>query len=227
MASAYQRLVCLQSQEQREVFEEKMFSRLRAQLQPKEVRTQHMAERRKRIHEMVRQLRDQQYLSRVREQHGVSHESQMAVAKALHHYLGGGGVMEGWGGTVAECQQNLASLPIPDKVRRAMPLLFNELTEEVVQAALERMKRGSAPGMDGIPAELYQAYPEVFVPRLLEIMQLFLKRAGGGGPGLLGDVFAEMPAQICRRGMAKGLAPHCTSKRLPQMDFHHDPVTSY
>ena len=55
---------------------------------------------------------------------------------------------------MVECQQYLASLPIPDKVRRAMPLLFRELTEEVVQAALERMKRGSAPGMDGIPAEL-------------------------------------------------------------------------
>ena len=62
VASAYQRLVRLQSQEQREVFEEKMFSRLRAQLQAKEVRTQQMAERRKRIHEMVRQLRDRQYL---------------------------------------------------------------------------------------------------------------------------------------------------------------------
>ena len=58
---------------------------------------------------------------------------------------------------VAECQQYLASLPIPDKVCRAMPLLFKELTEEVVHAALERMKRGSAPGMDSIPAELYQA----------------------------------------------------------------------
>ena len=132
--------------------------------------------------------------------------------------------MEGGGATVAECQQYLASLPIPDKVRRVMPLLFRELTEEVVQAALERMKRGSAPGMDGIPAELYQAYPEVFVPRLLEIMQLYLKR--GGGPGLLGDVVAEMPAQVCRRGMAKGLAPQCTTKRLSQMDFHHDFVTS-
>ena len=94
VASAYQRLVRLQSQEQREVFEEKMFSRLRAQLQPKEVRAQHMAERRKRIHEMVRQLRDRQYLTRVRDQHGISHESQMAVAKALHHYLGGVGL--GW-----------------------------------------------------------------------------------------------------------------------------------
>ena len=133
-----------------------------------------------------------------------------------------------------KCQQYLASLPIPDKVRRAMPLLFRELTEEVVQAALERMKRGSAPGMDGIPAELYQAYPEFFVPRLLEIMQLFLKRGGVPdswgpgllGPGLPGDVVAEMPAQVCRRGMAKGLAPHCTTKRLSQMDFHHDFVTS-
>ena len=79
---------------------------------------------------------------------------------------------------MAECQRYLASLPIPEKVRRAMPLLFKELTGEVVRAALERMKRGSAPSMDGIPAELYQAYPEIFVPRLLEVMQLFLKRGG-------------------------------------------------
>ena len=103
-----------------------------------------------------------------------------------------------------------------------MPLLFKELTGEVVQAALERMKRGSAPGMDGIPAELYQAYPEIFVPRVLEIMQLFLKR--GGGPKFLGDVVAEMPPQVCGRGVAKGFAPHCTSKCMPQMDLHHDPA---
>ena len=36
-----------------------------------------------------------------------------------------------------------------------MPLLFRELSADIVVAGLERMKRGSAPGMDGIPAEVY------------------------------------------------------------------------
>ena len=60
-----------------------------------------------------------------------------------------------------------------------MPLLFRELSEELVKTALERLKRGSAPGMDGLPAEVYQAFPEVFVPKLYQAMVLFLRRGGG------------------------------------------------
>ena len=61
---------------------------------------------------------------------------------------------------------------------QAIPLLFCELNDELVRAALERMKRGSAPGKDGIPVEVYQSFPDIFAPGLLQAMQVFLQ--GGG-----------------------------------------------
>ena len=92
VAPAYQRLVQLQAQQEHETFEEKMMERLRSQLQPREVRSRQMAERKKRIHELVRQLRERQYLTRVKEAWGVPTK---AVAQALQScwegVMGGGG----------------------------------------------------------------------------------------------------------------------------------------
>ena len=71
VALAYQRLVRLQAQQEHEAFQEKMVERLRSQLQPPEVRSWQLAERKKRIHELVRQLRERQYLTRVKDARGV------------------------------------------------------------------------------------------------------------------------------------------------------------
>ena len=72
----------------------------------------------------------------------------------------------------------MQALPVPPKVRKVLPLLMKPLMEEVVLAALQRLKGGSSPGKDGIPAELYQAFPTVFLPRLLHAMQSFLDGEG-------------------------------------------------
>ena len=127
IALAYQRLVRLQAQEKQEEFEERMLTRLRAQLQPQEARAKEASERRKRVHEMVRQLRDRLYLQRVRDSRGVVQETSKTIARALHDYWGG--VMGGGGSTLEECQRYVSSLPIPERVRRAMPLLFRELSK--------------------------------------------------------------------------------------------------
>ena len=66
------------------------------------------------------------------------------------------------------------SLLLPAKFKAAMPLLFKPLTADIAQAALETMKGGSSAGKDGMPAELYQRFPEVLVPRMLGIMERFL-----------------------------------------------------
>ena len=86
VASAYQRLVRLQAQEKREEFEERMLTRLRAQLQPQEARAKQAWGRHKRIHEMVRQFSHRQYLQRVSDSRGVVQESSKGVARALHAY---------------------------------------------------------------------------------------------------------------------------------------------
>ena len=87
-------------------------------------------------------------------------------------------MMGGGGRGIDECQRYIKSLPIPQRVRQALPLLFRELKEDIVVAALERMKRGSAPGMDGIPAEVYQSMLDVFAPKLHDVMRIFLARGG-------------------------------------------------
>ena len=78
------------------------------------------------------------------------------------------------------CGCPLSATPAPAFVtaRLCRVLLFRELSADIVVAGLERMKRGSAPGMDGIPAEVYQAMPEVFAPKLHDVMRVFLARGG-------------------------------------------------
>ena len=141
------------AEQEHEAFQEEMVQRLRSQLQPREVRSRQMAERKKRIHELVRQLCERQYLTRVKDAPGVPQESTKAVARVVQQYWEG--VMGGGGAAPEECQRYLESLHLPPKVVHAIPLLFRELDEELVRAALQRMKRGSAPGKDGIPVEVY------------------------------------------------------------------------
>ena len=95
VSSAYQRLVRLQSQEQHEEFQERMVSKLRSQLLSREERSRRQSERRTRIFELVRQLRERQYLTKVRDRAGVLHEAPAAVARCLQEFWGGG---DGWGG---------------------------------------------------------------------------------------------------------------------------------
>ena len=69
----------------------------------------------------------------------------------------------------------MESFRLPQKVVHAAPLLFRELSEDLVRVVLEWMKRNSAPGKDGIPAEVYQSFPEKIFPKLLQAMQVFLR----------------------------------------------------
>ena len=49
------------------------------------------------------------------------------------------------------------------------------LTQDLVLAALERMPRGSSPGVDGVITDENKVFPSIFVPRLLTSMQAFLE----------------------------------------------------
>ena len=193
-----------------------MVSKLRSQLLSREERSRRQSERRTRIFELVRQLRERQYLTKVRDRAGVLHEAPATVARCLQDFFGGGG--DGGGGRgIEECQRYFETLPIPQRVRQAMPLLFGELSADIVVAGLERMKRGSAPGMDGIPAEVYQSMPEVFAPKLHDVMRIFLAR--GGVPDRLGHVAFKVLTNVCRGGEAGGFAPPGTAKCVPEVDF--------
>ena len=67
-----------------------MVTKLRSQLLSREERSRRQSERRTRIFELVRQLRERQYLTKVRDRAGVLHEILAAVARCLQEFWGGG-----------------------------------------------------------------------------------------------------------------------------------------
>ena len=75
---------------------------------------------------------------------------------------------------VAECAQFLQSLPLHPQLKGAAALLLKPLTQELVLTALEKMKPGSAPGLDGLAAEILMALPGVLVPKMTEQIPQFL-----------------------------------------------------
>ena len=111
------------------------------------------------------------------------------------------------------------SLGIPEKIRRPIPLLMHPLTEELVLAALERMPRGSSPGVDGVMTDVYKKFPAIFVPRPLASLQSFFVRGcsarrlvsvphavytktlwGGGARRLATNLFAEQLHKVGNAG---------------------------
>ena len=76
--------------------------------------------------------------------------------------------------SVEECAQFLQSLPLRQQLKGAAALLLKPLTQELVLTAREKMKPGSAPGLDGVTAEILMALPGVLVPKMTEQIALFL-----------------------------------------------------
>ena len=121
--------------------------------------------------------------------------------------------------TEEECWRHLQSLPIPPKVLQALPLLMKPLTLEVVVAALERLKGGSAPGKDGIPAEHCQAFPSVFAPRLLLAMQCFLRE--GGVPAEWSLSLMRCLPKFWGAEQPKDMRPIALQQVLPEVGDHY------
>ena len=67
----------------------------------------------------------------------------------------------------------LDSPPLPGTLRNCPPLLMRPLSTYLVQIALEKMKRGLAPGVDGIPAEVFMSIPSVVVAPMHDAMSSF------------------------------------------------------
>ena len=66
------------------------------------------------------------------------------------------------------------SPPPPRTLRNCAPLLLRPLSTCLVRTALEKMKCGSTPGVDGIPAEVFMSMPSVFVAPMHDVMSAFL-----------------------------------------------------
>ena len=160
----YGLLISLLANQPEAMFKSDMCERLKRQLQPREVRVECQANRRATARGQSQGLTG-----------GGTHRGA-GDRPGASGLLGGG--HGGNSATEEECWRYVRSLLTPPKILHALPLLMKPLSLEVVLAALERLKGGLAPGKDGIPAELYQAFPSVFAPRLLSAMKCFLREGG-------------------------------------------------
>ena len=73
------------------------------------------------------------------------------------------------------CLRYVNSLPLQKKLCTALPLLFRSFSEDLVLAAFELMKGGASADKDGFLPEVYQQFPDVFVPHMFSTMQHFLR----------------------------------------------------
>ena len=104
-----------------------------------------------------RQLRDRTHMVQVRDKHGDLQTGRGAVTRVLKEFWDGvaGGV-----GSDVQCWCYVCSLCIPDKVRQAMPLLFRDLSEELVVTALERLKPDHLQGRMASPPRCIKGAPK-------------------------------------------------------------------
>ena len=70
---------------------------------------------------------------------------------------------------VAECKAYIRGCEPPETWGTTLPNLWQEPTDDTVFTALERLDPQSSPGLDGIPALLYQMYPGEFCPRMQHV----------------------------------------------------------
>ena len=82
-------MVSLLANQREAMFKSNMCDRLKLQLQPRDVRVQCQANRRRTIHNLVRQLRERQHVAMVRDSQGGVHTGVRAMAKALREYWAG------------------------------------------------------------------------------------------------------------------------------------------
>ena len=80
-------------------------------------------------------------------------------------------VRKGGDKSLAEVREWLRHI-VPSNWWRLGGVCRRNVGKEVVEEALGRLNGCSSPGWDGFPAKLFQSFPEVFVPRMMEVVSL-------------------------------------------------------
>ena len=66
------------------------------------------------------------------------------------------GIMKGTGKTVGQCEDYIRKYGAEERWKKLTHHLWKEPTEDMVRNALEKMDPNLAPGIDGVPAYIYQ-----------------------------------------------------------------------
>ena len=147
-------------------------------------------DRRRRVLKLMRELQVRKSMSSIKDSRGAHVTEPTAIAKAFKGFWGG--VMKASGVTEEQCTEWMNSLPVPIRLRKALPALMQPLTESTVLVALEKMRGGTSPGADGLPTEVFRALAEDCVKPMLWAVQECL-RAGGCPPAWVVSLQRNIP----------------------------------
>ena len=128
--------------------EEIVLSKLKTVLheQPQEPKTKQ--QRRAEIVRLSRELHTKRKLTAIRDRTGQILTDPTRIATEHQRYSSQ--VMSPGDKTVEECTEFLQIIPLCPQLKGAAALLLKPLTSNLVLTALEKSKRGSSPGLDGI-----------------------------------------------------------------------------
>ena len=115
------------------------------------------------------------------------------IAQALQDHWTG--IMAAGSKTVPECMEYLASLPLPANIQAVAPMLLRPLSEDLVRTALENMKKGSSPGIDGFPAEIFIGLADTLVPKMTETVARFIAQ-GSIPPDWAQGLLSPIPKEV-------------------------------
>ena len=80
-------------------------------------------------------------------------------------------IIQGGAKSQDEIERYLISKGFPFRLVQCTPLLCEELNARLVTAPFARPKNGPVPGLHGIPASIYQHFPNVFIAQMLNLLQ--------------------------------------------------------
>ena len=146
--------------------------KLKDALQDEPIPQQTPSQRKQEITRLIRELQHRRKLTALWNKAGVRLTDPTAIAQELRTFWSE--VMAPGTKTVPDCLAFLSTLPLKPTMKGAAKLLIKPLIEELVLTALEKLKRGSSPGPDGLPAEALMAFPSILVPKMIEMIQQFL-----------------------------------------------------
>ena len=122
--------------------------------------------RRSKVNSLLRQLVERKQMVAVRDKNGNLCSGTEAVGQALGEFWQG--IMVSPPEGPEECRKYLETCDPPGYWKTTLPQLWKEPDIDTVMNALDSLDGTSAPGMDGIPAILYQVYAAHFAPRMLQ-----------------------------------------------------------
>ena len=172
----YRHLTKLQEREKRRHQKQELLQRLKEKLEDEEQHTPATKMGRgQQAVRLLRQITAKQQMVAVIDEQGKLRTGASQVGKAQQEYWRK--VMISPEANKQDCKSYIESMGNTHQWEVTLLMLWKEPCRDTVLTALERLDPNSAPGEDGIPALLYQTFPEYFCDRMLEQL-IDMKKSG-------------------------------------------------